>query len=134
MSSASVELAEYLEDEGVGTVGTDIFVDKQPLGAVNSLLIVTYPGAPPEHRMDGTSDVRFTFPNVQVRVRNTDDATAVAKANAAARALGKVANQTIEGTYYRSVNLIQQPGLIERDENDRMIQGFSAQAERQAIL
>lgn len=134
MSSASVELAEWLEDEGVGTVGEDIFVDKQPLGAVNGLRIVTYPGAPPAHRMDGTNEIRYTFPNIQVRVRNTDDATAVSVANAAARALGKIANQTIEGTYYRSVNLINQPGLIERDENDRMIQGFSAQAERQAIL
>lgn len=131
--SASSELAEYLEDETTLVVGTDLFVDKQPAGVVNSARLVQYPGRTPEHRMDGTNAVRFTFPNLQFRVRNTDDATAFTIAEAAAVALGKVANQTIEGTFYRSVNLINQPGLIERDANDLITVGFNAQAERRAV-
>lgn len=132
--SASSELAEYLEDEVAAlTVGTTLFVDKQPAGAVNSARIVQYPGGTPEHRMDGTNEVRFTFPNLQIRVRNEVDATAFTIAEDAAKALGKVANQTIEGTFYRSVNLINQPGVVERDANDRITVGFNAQAERRAV-
>lgn len=131
--SVSTELAEYLEDETTLVVGTTLFVDKVPAGKVNAARIVQYPGSAPEHRMDGTNAVRFTFPNVQFRVRNTDDATAFTIAEAAAEALAKVANQTIEGTFYRSVNLINQPGLIERDANNQITVGFNAQAERQAV-
>ena len=75
--SASSELAEYLEDEVAALIlGTTLFVDKQPAGAVNSARIVQYPGGTPEHRMDGTNLVQFTFPNLQIRVRNEVDATA----------------------------------------------------------
>ncbi len=132
--SASLELATFLAAEvGSLTLATTLFVDKQPAGLVNSARLVQYPGAPPEHRMDGTNEIRFTFPNFQFRVRNEDDGTAFTIAEAAAFALGKVANQTLSGTFWRSVNLINQPGLIERDQNDRIIVGFSAQGERRAI-
>ena len=132
--SASTELATFLAAEvGALTLADTLFVDRQPAGKVNSARLVQYPGAPPEHRMDGTNEIRFTFPNLQFRVRNEDDATAFTIAEAAASALGKIANQTIEGTFYRSVNLINQPGLIERDSNDLIIVGFSAQAERRAV-
>lgn len=127
--SASSELAEYLEDESVGTVGTDIFVDKRP-ALVNVMVIAQYPGRAPEHRMDGTRVIRFEFPRVQVTVRDTDDETAFTKAEAAAAALGKVANQMIENVYYRSVNVISQPGIQGRDENDVIIVVFNAEAER----
>ncbi len=132
--SASTELATHLAAEVPAlTLATTLFVDKQPAGAVNSARLVQYPGAPPEHRMDGTNAIDFTFPNFQFRVRNTDDATAFTIAEAAADVLGKVVNQLLSGTFWRSVNLINQPGLIERDANDRIIVGFSAQGERRKI-
>ncbi len=132
--SASSELATYLAAEVAALVEkTTLFTDKQPAGAVNSARLVQYPGAAPEHRMDGTNLIDFTFPNLQFRVRNQVDATAFTIAEDAAKALGKVANQTIGGTFYRSVNLINSPGLIERDANDLIIVGFSAQAERRAV-
>ncbi len=132
--SASSELATFLAAEVPAlTEGTTLFTDKQPANAVNSSRLVQYPGATPEHRMDGTNAVRFTFPNLQFRTRDEVDATAFTIAEAAAVALGKIVNQIIGGTFYRSVNLINQPGLIERDGNNLIIVGFSAQAERRAV-
>lgn len=129
--SASSELAEFLEDAGtLGTVGVNIFVDKMPAGKRNAVLVAQYPGKRPEHRMDGTNDIRFEFPRVQIVVRNNLDATSFSNAELAVDALGKIANQFIEGIFYRSVQLINQPGIKERDENDLLLVVFDVEAER----
>ena len=129
--SASSELAQFLEDAGtLGTVSVDIFIDKMPAGQVNAVLVAQYPGKRPEHRMDGSNAIRFEFPRVQIVVRNTDDGTSFSKAELAVDALNKIVNQTIGGIFYRSVNLINQPGIMERDENDCLLVVFDVEAER----
>ena len=132
---ADAELAEYLEDEGVFTVGatngTGIFVGEMPAGVVNAAVITMYPGAPGEHVL-GTVGWSIEMPRLQLKVRNESEATAISKAQSAARALAKIANQVIEGVRYRSVTVLQAPGIIDRDANNRPIYGFNCEAERTA--
>lgn len=131
MAGADLELCEYLEDEGVGTVGTTIFEGELPAGIVNGMVLTLYPGAPPEHALNGVAGATLEITRLQFRVRNTSEATAIANAQAAAASLSKVANQTIEGTRYRSVTVLQAPGLLYRDENNRPNYGFNIEGERE---
>ena len=128
---ADQELAEYLEDAGVVTVGIDFYVGEMPAGDVNAGVITMYPGAPGELTL-GQVGWTIEMPRLQVKFRNTDEAACIALANAAARALSKVANQVIEGVRYRSVTVLQAPGIIDRDANNRPIYGFNCEAERTA--
>lgn len=126
---ADQELAEFLEDEGLVTVGTDFFVGEMPAGVVNAGVITMYPGAPGEHNLS-TTGWTLEMPRCQVKFRNTTEATAISKAISAARSLSKIANQTIEGVRYRSVTVLQAPGILERDANNRPVYGFNLEAER----
>lgn len=126
---ADIELCEYLEDEGVGTVGTDIFAGSIPAGVASAIVLTLYPGDPPEHNLS-TTGWKIEIARLQLRVRNTSETTALSKAKSAADALSKIANQTIESVRYRSVMLLQSPGLLYRDENNRPNYGFNIRAEK----
>lgn len=134
MAGADIELCEYLEDEGVFTVGatngTGIFAGEAPAGVVNAAALTLYPGGVPEHSL-GQVGATLEMPRLQLRVRNTDEATAITKAQNAAAAFSKVANQSIEGTRYRSVTVLQAPGLLYRDANNRGNYGFNIAVERE---
>lgn len=126
---ADQELAEYLESQGVGTVGTDLFVGEMPAGVVNAMVITQYPGAPPELTC-GSAGWTLEISRLQFRARNTDEATALTKCKLAATALSKVKNQVIEGVRYRSVTVLQSPGLLFRDDGNRPNCGFNIEAEK----
>lgn len=128
--AADLEIAEYLEDEGVGTVGTDLFAGEVPADVANAVVVTQFPGRAPELTLasDGWT---HEFPRLQIRVRNTDEGNALTKAAACGDALSKVANQTIEGVRYRSVNMVQSPGLLFRDEQNRPNYGFNVEVERE---
>jgi hypothetical protein len=126
---ADIELCEYLEDESVGTVGTDLFAGTLPAGVVNGMSLVIYPGAEPELTC-GSNGWNLERPRLQFLVRNTNEATALAKARDAAAAFSRIGRKTIEGTVYRAVTVLQTPGLLFRDENDRPNYGFNIEAEK----
>lgn len=126
---ADIELCEYLEDESVGTVGTDLFAGELPAGVISGMVLTLYPGAPPELTC-GSTGWNLEIPRLQFQVRNTDEATALLKCKLAAAAFSKVANQTIELVRYRSVTVLQSPGLLMRDANNRPVYGFNIEAEK----
>lgn len=127
--AADQDMVEYLESQAVGTVGTDLFTSELPAGKADGMVVTQYPGAPPELTC-GSTGITVDMPRFQFRARYATETTAITKAEAAATALAKVKNQTIEGTRYRSVTVIQTPGLLYRDENKRGNWGFSFEAER----
>lgn len=126
---ADIELCEYLEDEGLGTVGSDLFAGTLPAGVVNGTVLTQYPGSPPELTC-GSNGWTLELPRLQLLVRNTDEATALNKARLMAQSLTRVKNQTIESVYYRAVTVLQSPGLLYRDENKRPNYGFNLEAEK----
>jgi hypothetical protein len=66
---------------------------------------------------------------VQIRCRGaaSDYATPAAQAQTAYVALAAVANESIDGTLYHSIDPLQSPFLIEKDAKNRLVIGFNAQ-------
>ncbi len=114
-------LAEYLEDEGHGTVGTNIFIGKIPSEAPNNCVIVYDTGgvAPDTY-------IPTRSPSAQIYVRNTSYETGKEKIEAIVSSLHKEANFSIQTgeQYVYYAKLMQEPSHIGQDENDR--QEFSA--------
>jgi len=126
---ADAELCEYLEDEAVGTVGTDLFVGELPAGIVNGMVLTMYPGPAPELTC-GSDGWTIEMPRLQFRACHTSEAIAWTNATKASVAFSKVKNQLIEGVRYRSVTVLQTPGLLYRDENNRPNYGFNLECEK----
>lgn len=128
--AADDELRDWLAaaPQSYGTVGTDLFAGRLPAGVVNGTVLVMYPGKAPEFVCGGLT---LIIPRLQVRVRNTDDATAISKAEQLVLLLGAIVNQTIGGKYYRSVMPLQSAGLLFQDKNDVANYGFNIEVERE---
>lgn len=65
------DIAEFLEDASVGTVGTDIFVGQMPDSPDNCITVYQYAGQKPQLGLD------LEEPGLQIRVRNTSWAAAM---------------------------------------------------------
>jgi len=116
MTTVESDIAEYLEDQSVGTVGTNIFCTGHWPNAPSLCMLVTaYGGMAPDTTHDSKVVKR---PGVQILTRGgldtTDYATARAMADAASTALHAVTNTTIEGTVYLSIWAEQEPTYLGR--------------------
>lgn len=109
--SIAHDIAEYLEDNSIGTVGTDIFSNETVLTTDNVIGIFDLPG--PEDYTADISDSSF-----QVLIRNTSQATAHTKADSI-RALLHDFDGTIEGNSYLAIYCSSVPNPIGRDESNR---------------
>jgi hypothetical protein len=67
MASFLENIAEYLDDQNVGTAATDIFVGVQPASPDDCVTILGGVGLPPN-----TNIMELEFPRFQVIVRNKD--------------------------------------------------------------
>lgn len=130
MSAADLELAKHLATQAIGTVGTNLFAGELPAGVINGMVLTLYPGAPPELTC-GSNGINLEIGRLQFQVRNTAEATAITKAQDAAEIFAKIAGSTIEGTRYRSVTVLQTPGLLHRDESNRPVYGMNVEFERE---
>ncbi len=72
--SVPKDIAEYLEDQTIGTVGTDIFAGFMPDDPDNCIAIYQYAGNKPDLGQD------LDTPGVQIVIRNSVLATALTKA------------------------------------------------------
>jgi hypothetical protein len=131
---ADIELCEFLEAEGVfvvgATDGSGIFAGELPAGVVDGAVLTQYPGAPPELTC-GSDGWNLELPRLQLRVRHSDEATAIEKATNAAAALSRIAGDILGSVRYRSVTVMQSPGLLFRDAGNRPNYGFNIEAERE---
>lgn len=110
----SHELALFLEAQGVGTVGVDIFTNEEPT-APDAVLTVYDTG--------GSSPVLYAEqlrePTVQVRTRGNDYSSANDLQQAAFEALNNVINQQLGDHRYLGVWLIGEVTSIGKDGNSR---------------
>ena len=130
--AADQDVAELLEDEGVGTIGLTLFVGEIPADVAAAVGVTMYPGGPPEHVLNGIAGPTLDMPRLQIVSRHTAEATAISKAQDSMVALSKIANQTIEGTRYRNITVLQSVGLLFRDQaGNRPHYGFNVECERE---
>lgn len=114
-------LADYLEDQGHGTVGTDIFVGKLPTEAPNNCIIVYDTGGVAPDTYIPTRN-----PSTQIYVRNISYNSGKQKIEDIVGSLHTKSNFYIieNEQYVYYCRLIQEPSHIGQDENDR--QEFTA--------
>lgn len=117
------DIGEYLEDLGVGTVGTNLFLGEMPESPNSCIALYQYAGETPITTHDGGV---IEKPGLQVKVRDPVYATGMAKIGSIFDALHKLANTRLEGTGYLSFFAVQSPYPLGRDASNRMewVQNF----------
>ena len=100
------DIAEYLEDGGIGTLGTDILLASEPTAPDNCITLYEYAGGPPSLLAE------LENPGLQVRVRNTSWYNARVKLESIKTLLQKIGNEfdeefaggiTINSTFYAKI-------------------------------
>lgn len=124
MSIIIDDIADFLEDNSIGTVGTDIFVGQQPDSPANCVTILDTGGLRPD------IDLPTKKPTFQVLVRNSNYANGAAKLSAIRDILHRKYNATLVGggNYFYSINAISEGGHIGQDDigNDEFSMNFEA--------
>ena len=105
------EVAEYLEDQGVGTVGTDIFVGYLPESVVPSLAVIDTGGLQPDRYLPTKE------PTFQIYIRSATYSSGKAKLDAVRDALHKQVNTTLvsAGEYIYFIFAISEGGHLGRN-------------------
>lgn len=106
------DFATYLADQGVGTLGTDIFASHQP-DIASCVTVIDTGGLEPDRYLPHAN---VTF---QVIVRDVDYATAVTKAETIVSTLNDNNNVTVGSDHHYFIFLMTEPTSIGRDEKGR---------------
>jgi hypothetical protein len=112
------EIAAYLVTNGIGTIGTDIFVAEVPDTPNLCVMLFEYAGSPSDHTLDST---RVTNPGLQVRVRGERNQYIAGreKCESVAALLDGLCNTTIGTHFYYSIFAAQEPSFLGLAENNR---------------
>lgn len=116
------DIAEYLEDQNIGTVAVDIFCDYMPETPDAVIAIFDYPSVPPQHTM-GDSGPVLQHHRLQVLVRGAEGGTGTVAARDQARAIYDLlvtqVGTTINNKLYVDIAAVEEPHLLDRDSSQR---------------
>ena len=128
------DLADLLSTGGIGTVGTNLFkgtLPPEPDAAV--AILGPYGGLEPVHAMAaGPGASLAERPRVQVVARDTRYDAAMKKAQDVWLLLDGLQEKTINGVKYYSIDALQSPFYLVRDENHREIFAANYEVVRRA--
>jgi hypothetical protein len=108
------EIGNYLQTQGKGTLGTDIFLGLLPDQPDDCIALFEYAGSPPDLHWNGE------YPGLQARVRNTSYAAARTKIGDVVDELHGLCEQTLSGTRYLLIKAKGSPEILKRDSNNRI--------------
>lgn len=117
------EVGGYLEDQLVGTVGTDIYYSFMPDTPDVSISLYEAPSDDSVHTFGQGTDAFADSLSLQIRARCSanDYPSGRNKIELAIRALDKLANVTLDGAYYYRIQKSSGPFVIDKDSQDRQI-------------
>jgi hypothetical protein len=121
------ELAGYIAAQGLGTLGTSLFLGRLP-PTPDSVIALRESGGPPPIN---TFDASYERPSLQVLVRGSAYTSARLQAERLYQALTTVANTAISGVWYIHVTPDGPPTLLEHDESGRPILVFNLEVEKE---
>ncbi len=109
------QVINYLEDQGVGTVGTDLFYSKMSDNPVSQIVAFATGGLSPDRYLKSAD------PTFQILVRNKTYEDGQGKIDDIVNALHQKANlELVTGEdYFYFIFLIQEPTHLMRDEKGR---------------
>lgn len=126
------EIASRLVSQGVGTINADIFRSSSariPAGAGPYITIIETGGTGPT-RVHNSASASTQRPSAQLVTRAASYEDARAKARLAYLALDGVHNTTLSGTFYQSIDAIQEPTDIGLDGSGRVMLAFNIRAQK----
>lgn len=110
------EVATFLQEQGYGTLGTNIFLTFPNLPD-DAISVSEYPGEPPVH-VRGRKEPSMERPRVQVLVRSKSYRTARARAERIFRLLNGYSGP-VSGVGYALISAVQSPFFLSQDEGGR---------------
>ncbi len=111
------DIAQYLVDSGIGTIGTDIFKSYMPDAVDTGLAVLDTGGPQPDKELPTKS------PTFQIFIRGADYITGRALLDSVRTALHQVKNTTIGNTFFYYMLAQSEGGHIGR--NERGLDEFS---------
>jgi len=118
---AVFQIAQILQNDGVGTFGTDIFISKEPESPDNTITIYKTGGLPDNTLKFGnyTQEIH----NFQVRVRNNNYQSAHTTMNSVRLSIEKGIKTLTDsgGTDYLKIQMVSLPIDLSRDTTNRCI-------------
>jgi hypothetical protein len=112
-------VGQFIEDEGLGVQGTDLFIGDMPQNAPEiATAVVETSGTTPAfaHDIDG---VNYEQPTFQVYTRAEVYSVARSLAESIWVALNKQVNVTLSGSFFMRIAAQQSPFSLGRDDNHR---------------
>lgn len=110
------DIALYLQQKEIGTIGMDIFKGQLPATPDNAIALFEYAGEPQD-----LTDANLEYPSLQVMVRNKSYATGRQKIEQIRNTLHGLTETTINNVRYLLIQAKQSPEALPRDENGRAI-------------
>ena len=132
LSGFLAEIVAKLVADGVGTGGTDIFVSSKsvlPDGDGPYISLHQTSGFAPLRTQNSVSAPAYIRPSAQVVVRASVYSVAQAKAQAVYNSLTGVRNTTLSGTFYREIEVQQEPsdmGQLDAKGRAQVVFNFTA--------
>jgi hypothetical protein len=116
MTHPALEVAEFIEDQGYATLGTDLFVDRLPDLDNDCTVVYTTGGQIPDIYLPIPS------PNFEILVRSDSAETAYERISNIVDDLHQSFNTTLVtgGNYYYSILLFGEINSLGRDEKGRI--------------
>ena len=108
------EIGTYLQTQGIGTLGANLFLGLMPDQPDNCIALFEYAGSPPDLHWNGE------YPGLQVRVRNKSYAAGRAKIEEVVTELHGAHELTLNGTRYLLIKARGNPEVLKRDNNNRV--------------
>lgn len=120
MNAPSVDFKNVLEDEELGTFGTDLFISAEPASPDSCVTLYDYNQITAPMINPTLYGVQTCF--LQIRVRDPHFATAWAKCEEILDAVVQQASKfTTDGVHYIDVLKINGPMFIKKDDSNRTI-------------
>ena len=113
------EIGQLIEDEGLGTQATDLFIGDTPQSAPDAAVTVVETSGLAPLYAHPVATINIEQPSFQIFARDTSYPVARAKAEAIFRVLTNKVNTSLSGTAYVRIVANQSPFSLGRDDNHR---------------
>ena len=116
MKQVALEIAQFIEEEGHATVGTNLFVDSLPDVNEEAIAVFTTGGSTPD------IDLPIASPNFEILIRGESASSCFSKLESIVSSLHQTYNSNVVtgGNYYYSILLSGEINSLGRDEKGRI--------------
>ena len=121
MNSVGTDISTMLVNGGFGSLGSEIFVGREPETPANTITIYETPGRGMDLTFDSYGNYSYEYRAVQIRVRNESYVSGELITRNIMTSLHGWAQETVGDTLYSVIYCSNGPALLEWDDNNRCV-------------